>query len=156
MATTTTREPQPGPASPTERTVTQALAAVSARLRLLRWTRHASRGALGGLALSLLAVGLAHFEWLPDQLPLEVLLPALFVLGMGAGTVTALLHPIPLMQAARLAETRLGLKERLSSALEFERSPRAALDSEAALLLRLQSEDAAAHARRLNAAEAVP
>ena len=161
MATTTTREPQPGPSSATpppgtERTVTQALAAVSARLRRLRWARHASRGALAGIALSLVAVGLAHFDWLPDPLPLEILLPALIALGIASGTVTALLHPIPLMQAARLAETRLGLKERLSSALEFERSPRTSLDSEAALLLRLQSEDAAAHARSLNAAEAVP
>ncbi len=156
MATTTTREPQNGPSSPTERTVTQALASVSARLRLLRWVRHASRGALVGLALSLAAVGLAHFDWLPEPLPLEVLLPALLVIGIGAGTVTALLRPIPLMEAARLAEARLGLKERLSSALEFERSPRTAPDSEAALLLRLQAEDAAAHARSLNAAEAVP
>ncbi len=156
MATTTTRGPQPGPPSPTERTVTQALAAVSARLRRLRWVRHASRGALVSIGLALVAVGLAHFDWLPDRLPLEILLPALLVVGIGVETVTALLRPIPLMEAARLAESRLGLKERLSSALEFERSPRAIPDPEAALLLRLQSEDAAAHARRLNAAEAVP
>ena len=156
MATTTTRGPQPGPTSPTERTVTQALAAVSSRLRLLRWVRHASRGALVGIGLALIAVALAHFDWLPERLPLEVLLPALLVVGIGAGTVTALLRPIPLMDAARLAESRLGLKERLSSALQFERSPRAARDPEAALLLRLQAEDAAAHARSLNAAEAVP
>ena len=156
MATTTARGPQPGPSSSTERTVTQALAAVSARLRLLRWVRHASRGALVGIGLALVAVGLAHFDWLPEQLPLELLLPALLVLGIGVGTVTALLRPIPLMEAARLAESRLGLKERLSSALEFERSPRAAHDPEAVLLLRLQADDAAAHARNLNAAEAVP
>lgn len=156
MATTTTRGPQPGPTSPTERTVTQALAAVSSRLRRLRWVRHAARGALVGLGLALVAVALAHFDWLPERLPLEILLPALLVLSVGVGTVTALLRPIPLMDAARLAESRLGLKERLSSALEFERSPRAARDPEAALLLRLQAEDAAAHARSLNAAEAVP
>ncbi len=156
MATTTTRGPQPGLSSPTERTVTQALAAVSSRLRLLRWVRHASRGALVGIGLALIAVALAHFDWLPERLPLEILLPALLVAGIGAGTVTALLRPIPLMDAARLAESRLGLKERLSSALEFERSPRAARDPEAALLLRLQAADAAAHARSLNAAEAVP
>ena len=156
MATTTARGPQPGPPSPTERTVTQALAAVSARLRFLRWVRHASRGALVGVGLALVAVALAHFNWLPEVLPLEILLPAFLVLGIGGGTVTALLRPIPLMEAARLAESRLGLKERLSSALEFERSPRASRDPEFALLLRLQSEDAAAHARGLNAAEAVP
>ena len=156
MATTTTRGPQPGPLSPTERTVTQALAAVSSRLRRLRWVRHAARGALVSLGLALVTVALAHFNLLPEALPLEILLPALLVLGVGAGTVTALLRPIPLMEAARLAESRLGLKERLSSALEFERSPRAAGDPEAALLLRLQAADAAAHARSLNAAEAVP
>ena len=152
MATATVEPPQSGrgPAS-----ISEALKQVTARLRLARWISHASRGALVGVGLSLVAVVLAHFDFLPDWLPLEAVLPVSILLGIAAGTVTAFLKPIPLMDAARLAEARLGLKERLSSALEFEHSsPDAAPD--VALLIRLQLEDAATHARSLKAVEAVP
>ena len=159
MATTLVREPLPPP-SPTPVTgssaVSDALAQVTARLRLVRWVRHASRGALAGLAVCLVAIALAHFDFLPDWLYLEAFLPIVLILGIGAGTLTAFLRPIPLLQAARLAEARLGLKERLSSALEFERTPQASLAPDAALLMRLQQEDAATYARSLKAVEAVP
>ncbi len=136
--------------------ISEALAQVTARLRLARWMRHASRGALGGLGVALVAVILAHLDLLPEWLPLEAVIPVTILLGIAAGTVTAFLQPISPMDAARLAEARLGLKERLSSALEFERTPQAALPADAVLLLRLQQEDAAAHARSLKAVEAVP
>lgn len=136
--------------------ILEALAQVTARLRLARWVRHASRGALGGVVLSLISVGLAHFDFLPDWLPLEAFIPLVLLLGIGAGTLTTFLRPIAPMDAARLAEARLGLKERLSSALEFEHAPQAALAPDAAVLMRLQQEDAAVYARGLKAAEAVP
>jgi len=136
--------------------ISDALAQVTARLRLARWVRHASRGALGGVAVALVAVILAHLSLLPDWLPLEAVIPIATFLGVAAGTVTAFLRPIALMDAARLAEGRLGLKERLSSALEFERAPQATLAPDAVLLFRLQQQDAATHARSLKATEAVP
>jgi hypothetical protein len=136
--------------------ISEALQQVTSRLRLVRWVRHASRGALVGVGVGLVAVVLAHFDLLSDWLPLEAVIPLALLLGIGAGTITAFLRPISLMDAARLAEARLGLKERLSSALEFERAPSSPLAPDAAILMRLQSEDAALHARGLNAAEAVP
>jgi len=136
-------------------TISHALAQITSRLRLVRWVRHAARGALVGTGLALLAIVLAHFDWLPDWLPLEAAIPIPIVLGILAGTVTTFLRPISQMDAARLAEARLGLKERLSSALEFERTPGAG-DPEAAVLRRLQLADAATHARTLKVADAVP
>ena len=135
--------------------ISQALAQVTARLRLARWVRHASRGALGGSVIALIMVILAHLDLLPDWLPLEIIIPGAIFLGVAIGTVTTFLRAIAPMDAARLAEARLGLKERLSSALEFERAPQA-VPPDAVLLLRLQQEDAVAHARTLKAAEAVP
>ena len=125
-------------------------------MRLARWVRHGARGALAGVAVALAAAVCAHFDVLPDWLPLEAVLPGVILVGIAGGTLTAFLRPISLMDAARLAEARLGLKERLSSALEFERAPSGAAAPDAVLLLRLQQEDAAVHARSLKAAEAVP
>ena len=157
MATITTPRPQPSPAPlPGPKAISEALAQVTARLRLARWVRHTSRGALGGVAIALVAVACAHFDALPDWLPLEAVLPGVVLLGIAGGTITTFLRPISLMDAARLAEARLGLKERLSSALEFERAPQGAIAPDAVLLMRLQLEDAASHARSLKAVEAVP
>lgn len=153
MATTTTDRPQ-SPSGPSA--ISAALAQVTARLRLARWVRHAARGALAGVGISFIAVILAHFDLLPDWLPLEAVLPGAILLGIAGGTVTTFLRPIAPMDAARLAEARLGLKERLSSALEFERAPQGTVSADVATLMRLQQEDAAVHARGLKAVEAVP
>ena len=155
MAATLSGKTAAGPSA-----ISEALAQITARLRLARWVRQAARGALAGICLALIAVALAHFDLLPDWLPLEAAIPIPILLGVLAGTVTTFLRPISLMDAARLAEARLGLKERLSSALEFEHSPLSITDHpgdpEAAVLRRLQLADAAAHARSLSAAQAVP
>ena len=150
MSVTLSSEPAAGPNA-----ISSALAQITARLRLVRWVRHAARGALAGTGIALIAVVLAHFDWLPDWLPLEAAIPIPSVLGVLAGTVTTFLRPISQMDAARLAEARLGLKERLSSALEFEKTPQAS-DPEAAALRRLQLADAATHAQSLKAIDAVP
>jgi len=150
MSVTLSSEPAAGPNA-----ISSALAQITARLRLVRWVRHAARGALAGTGIALIAVVLAHFDWLPDWLPLEAAIPIPIVLGVLAGTVTTFLRPISQMDAARLAEARLGLKERLSSALEFEKTPQAS-DPEAAALRRLQLADAATHAQSLKAIDAVP
>ena len=149
MAVTT----EPSAAGPSA--ITEALAQITSRLRLERWVHHAARGGLIGTVPAFVAIVLAHFDVLPEWLPLEAALAAPIVLGIAAGTVTAFLRPISQMDAARLAEARLGLKERLSSALEFEKSPQSS-DPETATLRRLQMADAAAHAQRLKSAQAVP
>ena len=113
MATTLTPRPQPVPGPnplPGPNAIGEALAQVTARLRLARWVRHAARGALVGVAVALLAVVCAHFDVLPDWLPLEGVLPGAILLGIAAGTITTFLRPISLMDAARLAEARLGIE----------------------------------------------
>lgn len=149
MAATT----EPSAAGPSA--ITGALAQIMLRLRLVRWVSHAARGGLLGTVPALIAVVLAHFDVLPSWLPLEPTISIPIVLGLAAGTVTAFLRPISQMDAARLAEARLGLKERLSSALEFEKSPQSS-DPETVTLRRLQMADAAAHAQSLKSVEAVP
>lgn len=129
----------------------EALAAVARRLRLARWVRHASRSMLVALGVGLIAVALDHFDLLPDALPLAFVLPALLALGVIIGTVTTFARPISHMTVARVAETRLGLKERLSSALEFQG------DSHIPDTFRqMQQRDAQEYARRLKATEAAP
>lgn len=137
-----------------EETLTSALAPLAARMRFSRWVRYASRGALAGMGVSLVGVILAHFDLLPDSIPLEALIPIAIGAGVVAGTVPALLKPVTSMDAARLTETRLGLKERLSSALEFE--DEAAQGGRATVILRLQHGDALGHIRNLSPREAVP
>ena len=132
-----------------------ALVAVARRLRLARWVRHASRGALIAIAVSLVAVLCDHFDLLPDWLPLGGFIAAAFALGLLIGTITAFLKPLNPMDVARLAETRLGLKERLSSALDFERGDVSTIP-EAVIFRQMQQRDAQQYAGRLKAAEAAP
>lgn len=124
---------------------------------MVRGIRLVSRGLLAATVLALVAVVCARVNILPVGLPLEAVIPVLLLIGGGAGAAATYARPIAPMDAARLAEQRLGLKERLSSALEFARAALAAPpDPEAALLRRLQGEDAATHARAVRAADAVP
>ena len=131
-----------------------ALAPLAARLRTHLWVRYASRGALAGTCVAIVGVVLAHLNFLPDALPLEALVPSTIALGVVAGTIPALLKRITTMDAARIAETRLGLKERLSSALEFENST--LHNGSAAVLVRLQHVDALGHAHRVSNRDAAP
>jgi hypothetical protein len=137
-----------------QETLTDALAPLAVRMRVSRWVRYASRGALAGMGVSLIGVILAHFDILPDSVPLEALIPIAIGVGVAGGTLPALLKPVTPMDAARLTETRLGLKERLSSALEFE--DEAARGGRATVILRLQHGDALGHIRTLSPREAVP
>jgi len=130
---------------------------VTARLRLIRLVLFASRGALAGTALSLLAVILDDFALLPDWFSLYVFIPVAILLGGGIGGVLGALKRISLRSAAALTESRLGLKERITSAMEFSRDPaNYHKDAEATLLLRLQQEDAVFHARLIRPSAAVP
>ena len=141
----------------------RALAPLAARLRTHLWIRYAGRGALAGTCVAIVGVVLAHLNVLPDALPLEALVPSTIALGVVAGTIPALLKRITTMDAARIAETRLGLKERLSSALEFEKlrqagapggNNSAARDGSASVLFRMQHVDALGHAHRVSNREA--
>jgi hypothetical protein len=125
-------------------------------MRWLRWVRCAAFGALLGELVALAAVIFAHFDVLPDWMMLEVVIPICILVGAGIGTVFAYRRPVSLMDAARIAETRLGLKERLSSALEFEGVGRHARDPIPSILVQLQQRDAAVYAGSLRPKDAVP
>ncbi|BDI34512.1 hypothetical protein CCAX7_65630 [Capsulimonas corticalis] len=136
--------------------ISSTLRQVKGRLRRERWIRQASLGALVGVGLSLMIVALDKFDLVPDWLMLEWFIPFAILVGVGVATITAFSQPISTMEAARMAEVRLGLKERFSSALEFERFGRQEIDADQAMLLRLQQQDALAHARGLRASDAAP
>lgn len=126
-------------------------------MQWLRWVRCASFGGFVGEIVALVFVVLAHFNLLPDWLMLEVAVALSIGLGVGIGTLVACVRHIGMMDAARITETSLGLKERLSSALEFERDARNSRDFVApSILLQLQQQDAATHAGSIRARQAVP
>ncbi len=74
------------------------------------------------------------------------------LLGIGAlaGAVVGLTRPVSLMDAAQLADRRLGLKERLSSGIDFLQ--RGASDP----MMAAQLVDAAEHSRQLRPREVFP
>src|SRR3569833_802218 len=133
-----------------------ALRQVVGRMRWIRWVRCVAFGALMGEAAALIAVVLAHFDLLPDWLMLEILIPFCILVGAGIATIYAVTRPVSLMAAARIAETKLGLKERLSSALEFERYGRNPPDPKPSLLVQMQQRDAMIYAGNIRPKEAVP
>jgi hypothetical protein len=118
----------------------QKITQLRGRVRLLvaqRWMFRALLAATGACALTALVMRLAGYplplEWLP------------IVLGMAAaaGALFGWTRPVTPMDAARLADQRLGLRERLSSGVDFVRRP--ARDP----LIAAQIEDAARHSARL-------
>jgi len=124
-------------------------------MKWIRWVRCAAFGALIGEAAALIAVVLGHFDLLPDWLMLEILIPFCILAGVVIGSIVAAVKPISIMAAARIAETRLGLKERLSSALEFG-TARSDRDPIPPILVQLQQRDAAMYATHIRPKEAVP
>lgn len=136
--------------------LTLALKQVTRRIRMRRWMRHASIGMLIAVVLSLVSIVLDHFAIFPDWVFIEVLIPILLLCGLIGGTITAFLRPISIMDAARLADVRLGLKERLSSALELEKVGMNPRDPEPSLLVRMLQRDADAYAGAVRATEVIP
>src|SRR5258708_4305735 len=110
----------------------------SRRIRLLlvyKWTSRTLCASALGCLVWLLA---AKLNWVSDP-SAEWL--ALIVCGAGmAGAIYGLLPSITPTDAARLTDQRTGMKERLGSAVEFEKS---AGDDP---ILRRQIEDAGSHA----------
>jgi hypothetical protein len=89
------------------------------RLNLLRAVRWGARGAVAGLALGvvLAAVGLGRQVLLREAyLPLLV---SLTVSGAAAAALLGMVWPRSRQQSARLLDRRLGLRERLSTAVEL-------------------------------------
>src|SRR5580658_9908078 len=92
------------------RALSDSLRQVAGRVRWMRWVRMTSLGAFIGVCVSIICVVLAIFDLLPDWMMLEVVIPLTILIGAVVGSAVALGKPVSLMDAARLAESRLGLK----------------------------------------------
>lgn len=145
MAALPQRNPRPAPDA-----LESALARIAARLRHQHQATLALRGANLGLTLDLILALAARFAFWPDAVPFAATLCCLPVLGAIIGSLWGKRRLISPQIAADTAEMRLPLKERLSSALEFN------APVSAPPLLLLQHDDAAAHARALTPSEAAP
>jgi hypothetical protein len=95
------------------------LQAATRRIRLLRLLRSGSVGLCYGALGCLLLVGLGKVAH--SLAPSPWLLVSLLVLALVLATLHALLPRLTALDVARLTESRADLKERLSSALEFQR-----------------------------------
>jgi hypothetical protein len=94
----------------------EKIAQLRVRVRLLVVQRWVLRALLAAVALCLL-VGLG-MRLAGAPLRVEWLVPILAAAAL-AGAVIGWTRPVSAMDAARLADQRLGLRERLSSGLEF-------------------------------------
>ncbi len=125
----------------------QKLRELRKRMRLLAALKWASILALYASAIALVLTVASKFHWL-EVYPEAV--AAALVLAAGIGAAIGYFRRISPMETARRTESRLDLKERLSSALEFLGEQRQ--DP----LVALQIEDAAAHSARIDPRLAYP
>jgi hypothetical protein len=117
------------------------------RVRLLVTARWVFAALLAASLLCSIFVVLDRLAWITA--PPEYL-AGLLALGAVVGAAIGLTRPISLMDAAQLADRRLGLKERLSSGIDFLQS--GASDPMTAA----QLADAAGHSERLRPREVFP
>jgi hypothetical protein len=117
------------------------------RVRLLVTARWVCAALLAASLVGSLLVILDRLDWISSSSDTLWLL-----LGVGAlaGMVIGLTRPVSLMDAAQLADRRLGLKERLSSGIDFlQRGP-------ADAMMAAQLVDAVEHSQRVRPAEVFP
>jgi len=117
------------------------------RVRLLVTARWVLAALVAASLLCSIFVILDRLEWITA--PPEYL-AGLLALGAVVGAVIGLTRPVSLMDAAQLADMRLGLRERLSSGIDFLQ--RGASDP----MTVAQLADAAEHSRRLRPREVFP
>jgi PBP1b-binding outer membrane lipoprotein LpoB len=130
------------------------VAALRARVRVLLAGRWAVRALL---VVTLLAVVAAlGMRWAGTPLPPEWLPPA-FLTAAALGALWGWTRPVTSMDAARLADQRLGLCERLSSGIEFAaRTPGEVVSPEETDFIQAQVADAAKHGAGLQPAAVFP
>jgi hypothetical protein len=129
---------------PSEVILRDCVAQLRRRVRLLVTARWVFTALVAASLLCSVLVVLDRLQWI--SAPPEYV-AALLAAGALIGVVLGLLQPVSMMDAARLADRRLGLKERLSSGLDFVQ--RGADDPMTAA----QIEDAVGHARGLRPRE---
>lgn len=148
----TTRAARPGRVASERAELHERLTLIGRMVKLQAIATWAVRLVLGGLILN--ALWLAGSRVFPYTVPTTVL-PAV-PLGLAAlgALVLVFWRPEP-GRVARLADRQLGLKERVTTAVELERQA-AAPDGAPAPLTDLQLADAVAHLRHVEPVEAFP
>lgn len=125
----------------------QKLSAVVRRLRFLAVEARVSWCLLPGLVLALLLLAAHKLDRLDEPyFPMIAVVTVALAVGLAWGLLT----PISLLEAAALADRRLGLKERLSNAVVFAASP------DASPLVPALLRDAARCAARVSPNEVAP
>jgi len=123
------------------------LAAIARRFRWLVVERRVAWCLLPGLAVALGLIAAHKLDRLDE--PWGLVGAAVTVSAL-AGLVWGFLRPVSLLEAAILADERLGLKERLSTAVLFEKSP------EASALVPALLRDASRHAASISSHQVLP
>jgi hypothetical protein len=123
------------------------LTAIARRFRWLVVERRVSWCLLPGLAAALALVVAHKLDRLDEP---TLFAGAAIAVSALAGLVWGLLRPVSLLEAAMLADERLGLKERLSTAVLFEKSP------EASALVPALIRDASRHAASISLRQVLP
>lgn len=130
--------------------VEAALATLVRRTRLVALARIASRYVIGASIVSIAA--LVVWRIAAPVFPIGVVVAALYALAIAASAFAWLRTSVSPLAVARYADERLGLKQRLSSALALGHEPPALNPT----FLRLQAADAALAAGMLKPEETVP
>src|SRR5579872_1683826 len=128
----------------------RTLAAVAARIRALVFLRVGSYAFTAAALIALIGVGLSKASLWPEPSPWFA--GGLAIGAIAVAAVYALTRPLSKLDVARLTDRRTDLKERLSSAVEFQAlgvDPTAPFYGE-------QMTDAALHAAALDLARAYP
>jgi hypothetical protein len=108
------------------------LARVTRRVRLLRAVRFGATGLLAGAFLTFAALLLFRLRVLDPESANDTLFPLPPLVGLLIGAIWGATRPVPPLAALRLAEQRLDLKERLSTAYTLAPSVTSDEDSFAA------------------------
>ncbi len=124
------------------------LSEASRRIRILLALKWSMRVTCGVVAAEVLWLLSSRMNWVDEPKPRNLIV--LILLALVTGIVVGLTRPFSPMDVARLTDTRTDSKDRLASALEFEK-----MDSLNPLFVR-QISDASKHATTLEIGKAFP
>lgn len=98
--------------------VEQKLRAARTRIRALLFLRYGSYALLGGSLIGLCVLGLSKFNLFEEPSPL--LTGGIIAASLVGAGIATLLRKLTLLDAARLTDRRADLKDRLTSAVQFQ------------------------------------
>ncbi len=128
--------------------IVDATARLARRINIRNMLRFVSLLILWGAGASVALVFVSKFVMIPIPLALTVF--SVLVICLAVGVIRGMLARVSPLEAAMMADVRVGLKERLSSAVELMG------EEDRSEMAELQLEDAAEHARSLDPKSVCP